>query len=66
VPRALKAKNGEGGGKYYSIYTLIAQLMYMNQPLDQIMTLDVYEAMMLVKSYSKISNPKEKKKSPIN
>lgn len=38
----------------------------MNQPLDQIMTLDVYEAMMLVKSYSKISNPKDKKKSPIN
>lgn len=66
MPSALKSKNGEGSGKYYSIYNIIAQLMYMNQQLDQILELDVFEALLYIKYYSKISNPKPKKKNPVN
>ena len=65
MPRALKSKDNSGSSKYYSIYNLIAQLMYMNQQLDQILDLDVFDAMMMIKSYARISNPKPKKKNPV-
>jgi len=65
VPRALKSKDKSGSSKYYSIYNLIAQLMYMNQQLDQILELDVFDAMMMIKSYARITNPKPKKKNPV-
>lgn len=39
--------------------------MYMNQQLDQILDLDVFDAMMMIKAYARISNPKPKKKNPV-
>lgn len=39
--------------------------MYMNQQLDQILELDVFDAMMMIKSYARITNPKPKKKNPV-
>lgn len=65
MPRALKSKDNSGNSKYYSIYNLIAQLMYMNQQLNQILDLDVFDAMMMIKSYARITNPKPKKKNPV-
>ena len=65
MPRALKSKDNSGSSKYYSIYNLIAQLMYMNQQLNQILDLDVFDAMMMIKAYARISNPKPKKKNPV-
>lgn len=65
VPRSLKSKDKSGSSKYYSIYNLIAQLMYMNQQLNQILDLDVFDAMMMIKSYARITNPKPKKKNPV-
>ena len=65
MPRALKSKDNSGSSKYYSIYNLIAQLMYMNQQLNQILDLDVFDAMMMIKSYARITNPKPKKKNPV-
>lgn len=62
VPRALKSKDNSGNSKYYSIYNLIAQLMYMNQQLNQILDLDVFDAMMMIKSYARITNPNQKEK----
>lgn len=38
--------------------------MYMNQPLRDILELDIFEAQALIKAYGKIVNPKPKKKKP--
>ena len=63
VPKRLQAKPGESGSKYYSIYRIVATLMYMNQPYEQIMKLDIIQALSYIQAYNKItSEPKKKAK----
>ena len=63
VPKRLQSKPGEGGSKYYSVYRVVATLMYMNQPYDQIMKLDIIQALTYIQAYGKVtSEPKKKAK----
>lgn len=63
VPKRLQAKPGESGSKYYSVYRIVATLMYMNQPYEQIMKLDIIQALTYIQAYNKItSEPKKKAK----
>ena len=63
MPKRLQSKPGEGGSKYYSIYRIVATLMYMHQPYEQIMKLDIIQALTYIQAYGKVtSEPKKKAK----
>lgn len=62
VPKRLQSKDGAGSNRAYSIYKIIAQLMYMHQPLSDILELDIFEALSYIQAYSSILSPKKKKK----
>ncbi len=62
IPKRLQSK-GEGGSKYYSVFKIIATLMYMNQPRSEILQLDIIQALTYIQAYSKVTS-EPKKKSP--
>lgn len=63
IPKRLQAKNGDGGTKYYSVFKIIATLMYMNQPRGEILQLDIIQALTYIQAYNKVtSEPKKKAK----
>ena len=59
-----KHTNDEGGNKYYLIYRIIAFLMHLNQPLSEILTLDINEASEIIRQYKKLTATKSKPSKP--
>lgn len=59
IPKRLQAKNG-GSTKFYSIYKIIASLMLLNQPLSEILKMDIIDAMSFIQAAANLRNPKQK------
>jgi hypothetical protein len=47
------------GSDFYNIYEIIASLMYIHQPISEILQLDPYDALVYLKAYGKITKPKK-------
>jgi len=65
VPKRLQSKSDNDDNKnvrFYSVYKVIATLMYMNQPLSEILQLDIVEAQTLIQAYNSIRTPQKKNK----
>lgn len=65
MPKRLQSKSDNDDNKnvrFYSVYKVIATLMYMNQPLSEILQLDIVEAQTFIQAYNSIRTPQKKNK----